>query len=62
MNESSTVWLKTKEQKLQALLSDEAKSGNMLKELADTVRQLQAKNKFRLALINQVLEELTPAK
>lgn len=59
MNESSTVWLKTNEQKLQALLSDEAKSGNMLKELADTVRQLQAKNKFRLALLNQVLEEPT---
>ena len=59
MNESTSVWLKTTEQKLHALLSDEAKMTPMLKELADTVRQLQAKNKFRLALLNQLTEEFS---
>ena len=58
MNESNPVWMKTKEQKIAALLSDEAKQGNMLTNLADTIHQLQAKNKFRLALLNQLMEEL----
>jgi hypothetical protein len=59
MNESTDVWIKTKEQKIAALLSDEAKMMPMLKDLADTVRQLQAKNKFRLALLNQLMEEIS---
>ena len=58
MNESNSVWIKTTEQKIVALLSDEAKMGPMLKDLADTVHQLQAKNKFRLALLNQLFDEL----
>lgn len=59
MNEQNNldVWIKTDEQKLQALLADEAKMAPMLNELLNTVKQLKAKNSFRIALINQLLEE-----
>lgn len=61
MNNNNTdeqqVWIKTTEQKLQALLADEAKTGPMLNEVLNTIKQLKAKNSFRIALINQLLEE-----
>ena len=59
MNEhkESQVWIKTDEEKLKALLADEAKQAGILNELLNTIKQLKAKNSFRIALINQLLEE-----
>ena len=59
MNEPNEhdVWLKTTEDKLKALLADEAKQSGILNELLNTTKQLKAKNSFRIALINQLLEE-----
>lgn len=59
MNEPNEhdVWLKTSEDKLRALLADEAKMAPMLNDLLNTIKQLKAKNSFRIALINQLLEE-----
>lgn len=51
------IWLKTTEEKLQSLLADEAKNGPILDSLQQTVRQLKAKHTFRLALINQLINE-----
>lgn len=51
------VWIKTKEEKLNAILIDEAKELNILSDLQDTVRQLKAKASFRIALLNQLIEE-----
>jgi|TARA_R110000868_G_scaffold301293_2_gene561739 hypothetical protein len=55
-NQTNPVWIKTTEQKLQALLADEAKSQPMLTDIMETVRQLKAKSSFRIALIHQLLE------
>jgi len=52
------VWLKTNEEKIRSLIADEAKAGNMLDSIQLTVRQLKAKQTFRLALLNQILEDL----
>lgn len=57
MKPESQVWIKTREEKLRALLVDEAKAQNMLQEVNDTIRQLKAKSSFRIALINQLIEE-----
>lgn len=59
MSESNDnkVWVKTTEDKLKSLLADEAKNSAMLNEVQNTVKQLRAKNSFRLALINQLLED-----
>ena len=54
MNEA---WIKTTQEKLESLLADEAKNSNILESLQTTLRQLKAKSSFRLALINQLLEE-----
>ena len=56
MNEQ-TVWLKTDEEKLRSLIADEAKMMPMLDNMQATVKQLKAKQAFRLALLNQLLEE-----
>lgn len=56
-HEENEVWLKSDEDKLKALLADEAKMAPMLSELLNTVKQLKAKNSFRIALLNQLLEE-----
>ena len=56
MNDTSTVWLKTDEEKLRSLISDEAKMMPMLDNMQATIRQLKAKQQFRLALLNQLLE------
>lgn len=52
----SDVWLKTNKEKLQSLIADEAKTGPMLDNIMQTLRQLKAKSTFRLALLNQLLE------
>jgi hypothetical protein len=58
MTDSNDVWLKTDEEKLRSLIADEAKTLPMLENLGQTIRQLKAKQQFRLALLNQVLESL----
>lgn len=52
------IWLKTNEEKLRSLIADEAKMMPMLDSVQATVRQLKAKQAFRLALLNQILEDL----
>lgn len=56
MKESNDIWLKTDEEKFRSLISDEAKMIPMLDNMQATVRQLKAKQQFRLALLNQLLE------
>lgn len=51
------VWLTTNEEKLRSLVADEAKMMPMLDNMMATIRQLKAKQAFRLALLNQLLEE-----
>lgn len=50
------IWLKTDEEKLRSLIGDEAKMMPMLDNMMATVKQLKAKQAFRLALLNQLLE------
>jgi hypothetical protein len=50
------VWLKTDEEKLRSLIADEAKMMPMLDNMQATIKQLKAKQTFRLALLNQLLE------
>ena len=50
------IWLKTDEQKLRSLIADEAKMMPMLDNMQATIKQLKAKQTFRLALLNQLLE------
>ena len=52
------IWLKTDEEKLRSLIADEAKQMPMLDNMMATIKQLKAKQAFRLALLNQMLEEL----
>lgn len=52
------VWLKTPHEMLLALLADEARNAAILDECAQTLKQLRAKNSFRLALINSMLENM----
>jgi len=58
MNEND-VWLKTTEEKLRSLIADEAKMMPMLDNMQATIKQLKAKQTFRLALLNQLLEDST---
>ena len=51
------IWLKTPEEKLRSLLADEAKMMPMLDNMQATIKQLKAKQAFRLALLNQLLEK-----
>lgn len=51
------AWLKTDEEKLRSLLADEAKNSDMMTAMLNTLKQMQAKSKFRLALLNQLLEK-----
>jgi hypothetical protein len=55
MNDEN-IWLKTDEQKLRSLIADEAKMMPMLDNMQATIKQLKAKQTFRLALLNQLLE------
>ncbi len=52
------AYLKTEEEKLRSLLSDEAKMMPMLENIQATVRQLKAKQAFRIALLNQLINNL----
>lgn len=56
MNDNSP-WLRTPDEKLQSLIADEAKLLPMLNQMESTIRQMKAKQAFRLALLNQLLEE-----
>jgi hypothetical protein len=56
MNDEN-VWLKTSEEKLRSLIADEAKLLPMINSMEATIRQMKAKQAFRLALLNQLLEE-----
>lgn len=58
MNEENNVWLKTEEEKLRSLIADEAKMMPMLDTMQATIKQLKAKQAFRLALLNQLLEDV----
>lgn len=51
------VWLKTDEEKIRSLIADEAKNADMMMAMSNTLRQMQSKSKFRLALLNQLLED-----
>jgi hypothetical protein len=51
------IWLKTNEEKLRSLVADEAKMMPMLDNMLATIKQLKAKQAFRLALLNQLLED-----
>lgn len=50
-------YLVTREEKLRSLIADEAKMMPMLDNMMSTLKQLKAKQAFRLALLNQLLEE-----
>lgn len=53
----SDEWLKTDEEKLRSLLADEAKMMPMLDNMMATIKQMKAKQAFRIALLNQLLED-----
>ena len=52
------TYLKTDEEKLRSLLSDEAKMIPMLDNIQATIRQMKAKQAFRIALLNQLIDNL----
>jgi len=52
------TYLKTDEEKLRSLLSDEAKMMPMLDNMLATIRQMKAKQAFRIALLNQLIDNL----
>jgi hypothetical protein len=54
--EEQSVWLHSDEDKLRSLIADEAKMMPMLDNMQATIKQLKAKQAFRLALLNQLLE------
>lgn len=56
MNDSN-LWLYSNQEKLESLLADEAKNSHMLTAMLNTIRQLQAKSSFRIALLNQLIED-----
>ena len=60
MNETNSVWLKTDEEKLRSLLGDEAKMMPMLDNMLSTIKQMKAKQAFRIALLNQLLDDSRP--
>lgn len=55
MNDDN-VWLKTEEEKLRSLIADEAKAIPIYDNMIASLKQLKAKQTFRLALLNQLLE------
>lgn len=54
--EEQNIWLHSDEDKLRSLIADEAKMMPMLDNMQATIKQLKAKQAFRLALLNQLLE------
>lgn len=57
MNDKNNIWIKTNEERLRALIADEAKNAAMINDVSNTVKQLKAKSSFRIALLNQMIEE-----
>ena len=57
MNSEKDIWLHSDEDKLRSLLADEAKMMPMLDAMQATIRQLKAKQAFRIALLNQLLDK-----
>ncbi len=57
MNDEKDIWLHSDEDKLRSLLADEAKMMPMLEAMQSTIRQLKAKQAFRIALLNQLLDK-----
>ena len=51
-------YLKTDEEKLRSLLIDEAQMMPMLDNMQATIRQMKAKQAFRIALLNQLIDNL----
>ena len=58
MNDEKDIWLHNDEDKLRSLLADEAKMMPMLDSMQSTLRQLKAKQAFRIALLNQLLDKI----
>ena len=58
MNNEKDIWLHNDEDKLRSLLADEAKMMPMLDSMQSTLRQLKAKQAFRIALLNQLLDKI----
>lgn len=58
MNNEQDIWLHSDEDKLRSLLADEAKQLPMLDAMQATLRQLKAKQAFRIALLNQLLDKI----
>ena len=58
MNDEKDIWLHSDEDKLRSLLADEAKMMPMLDAIQSTIRQLKAKQAFRIALLNQLLDKI----
>jgi hypothetical protein len=58
MNDEKDIWLHSDEDKLRSLLADEAKMIPMLDSMQATLRQLKAKQAFRIALLNQLLDKI----
>lgn len=58
MNNEKDIWLHSDEDKLRSLLADEAKAMPMLDAMQSTIRQLKAKQAFRIALLNQLLDKI----
>ena len=58
MNAEKDIWLHSDEDKLRSLLADEAKMMPMLDAMQSTIRQLKAKQAFRIALLNQLLDKI----
>ena len=56
-NKTNNVWIKSTDQKLNALLADEAKGAAILNDVSNTLKQLKAKSSFRIALINQMIDD-----
>ena len=56
-NKQNNIWIKSTDERLAALVADEAKGAAMLRDVESTVKQLKAKSSFRLALLNQMIED-----
>jgi hypothetical protein len=54
----NNVYLKTNEEKLRSLLADEAKLLPMLDNMQMTIKQMKSKCTFRIALLNQLIEDM----
>lgn len=55
---NDNVWLHSDIDKIKSLIADEAKALPMINNLEATIKQLKAKQQFRLALLNQLLESM----